>query len=294
MAKNAKLDCFYCPKDKDVQIASHNFLKHTLAKHFDAFLCGTSKTAENNRKALKEASKFNPVELKFYAPTYYCCFKCNSASVKEASCRHHHFSTEDDAKNHKTEHLQGCKDLLKKVLARMEELKAAPTTPAPAEPTPTGDVKSGVKIVYKDRIVEKIVYVDKPIIQLSDERKDILTDILFEFNDNFKNEQLATKLVEKLTKDMIECNRLVKLKDAMIERLTNDWRSGATYDPQKLSEWSEHIAPRIKGDEAIVQKNIDTYKEFVQDNMSTEQQWEEHSDNLKKLGVYEYMMDLLL
>jgi hypothetical protein len=288
--KNAKLDCFYCPSNSDIKIASTNLLKHTLSKHFDAFLCGTNKTSENNRKALKDATKYNPVELKLHTPIYNCCLnpKCNNAVVNEARCRHYHFNPDEPAKCHKTEHLQGCKDLLQKALKRMDELKGIAAPEPVAEPT-NAIVE---KIVYRDRVVEKIVYKDRDL-GLSEDKKDSITDILFAFNSILEKEQICNKVIQLYVKDIAGLKKELMLKQIMIEKLGNDLKSGAKYDPQKLLEWEEDFKETTKVDEKTVQNKLDSYIETIKYDLDTKEQWDEYSNELKKLGVYDDMMSLI-
>lgn len=288
--KNSKLDCLYCPSNKDVQIASTNFFKHILTNHFDLFLCGTTKTAEHNRNVLKYATKYNPVELRVSIATYYCCLKCNKAAVKESMCRNWHFNGDDATKNHGEEHLQGCKDLLQKVRDRMEELKGTPETKRIEEPPTDG----AVKIVYKEKIVEKIVYKDRDRdLGLSDDKKDSLTDILFEFNSIVENEKISNKVTERLIKDVIEFQRKLIVKDIIISKLSKDVQAGAKFDPQKFIEWSEEADANVKGNEKFVRDEINTYIETIKYDIDTEPDWEEHSEALKKLGIYDDMKMLL-
>jgi len=288
--KNSKFDCLYCPHNKDVQIATANFFKHILTNHLDVFLCGTTKIAEHNRNVLKHATKYNPVELRVSSATYYCCLKCNRAAAKESMCRICHFNVDDPTKNHGVEHLQGCKNLLQKVRDRMEELKDTPET-KPIEEPPT---ESAVKIVYKEKIVEKIVYKDRDRdLGLSDDKKDSLTDILFEFNSIVESGKISNKVAEILIKDVIEYQRKIIVKDIIISKLSKDVQAGAKFDPQKFIEWSEEADANVESNEKIVRDKINTYIETIKDDISTEPDWMEHSEALKKLGIYDDMKMLI-
>jgi len=280
--KNSKFDCFYCPLNKDVKIATANFFKHILTNHFDVFLCGTTKVAEHNRNILKYATKYNPVELRVSNATYHCCLKCNRAASKETMCRICHFNGDDPTKNHGVEHLQGCKNLLQKVRDRMEELKGTPET-KPIEEPPT---EGAVKIVYKEKIVEKIVYKNRDL-GLSDDKKDSLTDILFQFNSIVENGKISNKVNERLIKDVTEYQRKLIVKDIIISKLIKDVQAGAKFDPQKFIEWSEEADANVKDNEKVVRDEINTYIKIIKDNIDTEPDWEEHSEALKELGIYD-------
>lgn len=276
---NAKLDCYYCPKDKDVQIFSSSLFNHTISKHFDAFLCGTTKTAENNRKALKNATKFNPVELHLNSfATYYCCLKCNKAVVKESMCRHYHFNPDETTKNHKTEHLQGCKDLLQKALVRMEELKATQEATIIAEPTPTGD---GVKVVEK--IVEKIVYVDRPVGNCDPGA--ILKVLGAVVNDCYKNDFYTTQLektIEHLYQRCLKADAIVQKKNILIGKLSIT-SSLSPFNRKQLE---------IECDETVIVPNDKRLKDEINDIKSAVVRkdiydpYDEHEELLNELKVY--------
>ena len=273
MATNYKLDCFYCPNDK--KIASAKFFHHTLKNHFDVVLCANTRAAENNRKALKDAPKFGPVELKFGYPIgYSCCLKCNSAVVKEASCRHYHFNPDEPEKNHRREHLQGCKDLLNKALDRMKAIKAAQEATPGSEPPPTS---------VSVKVVEKIVYVDRPVGEC--DPKVILKVLGALVNDCYKNDLIIKQSDEKINHLFNRCmkaDEIVQKKDILINKL----KVTSRLSPSSLKELENECDEiSIVSNTTKLRDEINDVKDAVKRN-DIYDPFDEHEEILNELKTY--------
>jgi hypothetical protein len=116
------------------------------------------------------------------------------------------------------------------------------------------------------------------------EQKDTITEILFGLNKNILNEQVSNKLIDILVKDVAN---LKKRNDILYSILPPQQKYQLMIDEPDID--------KIKADETFVRNKLDTYKQHLlyNDDIKTEQVWEEYKDELQKLGVYDDMISLI-
>lgn len=278
---NEKVECNMC----EHQMFSKDYFSHLIKIHFTELFLSTKKEhlfqVKENLKSLQKAEA--PLKL-IASGNLYCCLACNKAIKNHTSCVIHHFNVSDPDNNHIKAHKIECKNLYEKVIAIKKSQEAEDLIQKAEE---SADEPSNV--VEKPIIMKEVVEKSETIIDY----KEPLTELLCSFNSKFINAELSEKLVQKLTADLIECKRLVNLKDSIIKRFEFICKTGSEYKSERMADWIEDANLRTKADDTSVHENILEYRRFVQSKIDTTTVWSEFSTELKDLGVYNSVMDYL-
>lgn len=285
---NETLECNIC----EHEMYSKDYFSHLKRVHFTELFLSTEKEhavqVKENLKGLQRADA--PLKL-FASGNLYCCLSCDKAIKAQNSCRLHHFDVTAPERNHCKAHKIECKKLYEEILAikkAQEEEDSGVSTEAPESADEPSEVVEK-PVVIKVKPVEKVAFTSNK----DTDYKEPLTELLCSFNIKFINAEVSDKMVEKLTADLIECKRLVDLKDSIIKRLEFICKTGSEYKSEKMADWIEDANVRTMANQTSVQENLVEYRRFVQSKVDTSTVWSEFSTELKDLGVYDDVMDYL-